>query len=82
VVSFGAFVELEDGIEALLHLTQMGDPPPQAPEAMFKIGDHLTAEIITLEPDRQRMGLSIKGGHAAEAMEAPDDQELAEAGAV
>jgi len=82
VVSFGAFVELEDGIEALLHLTQMGDPPPQTPEALFKIGDHLTAEIITLEPDRQRMGLSIKGGHAAEAMEAPDDQELAEAGAV
>jgi len=82
VVSFGAFVELEDGIEALLHLTQMGDPPPQSPEAMFKIGDHLTAEIITLEPDRQRMGLSVKGIQSDEEMKAPDDQELAEAGAI
>jgi len=82
VVSFGAFIELEDGIEALLHLTQMGNPPPASPEAMFKIGDHVTAEIITLEPDRQRMGLSLKGTRSHEEIEAPDDAALAEAGAV
>jgi small subunit ribosomal protein S1 len=82
VVSFGAFIELEDGIEALLHLTQMGDPAPQSAEALFKIGDHVTAEIITLEPERQRMGLSLKNGQTSEAQEAPNDEALAEADAV
>ncbi|MEJ2149674.1 MAG: S1 RNA-binding domain-containing protein, partial [Chloroflexota bacterium] len=60
VVSFGAFVELENGIEALLHISQLGDPPPQTPEEVVQPGDYIVTRVITLEPDRQRMGLSLK----------------------
>jgi small subunit ribosomal protein S1 len=60
VVSFGAFVELESGIEALLHVSQMSDPPPGDPTEVVHPGQHLVAQIIALEPQRQRMGLSLK----------------------
>ncbi len=64
VVSFGAFVELENGIEALLHVSQMGDPVPQSAEEVLRPGDRITAHIISLEPERQRMGLSLRPGGA------------------
>jgi small subunit ribosomal protein S1 len=60
VVSFGAFVELDNGIEALLHVSQMGDPAPQAPEELVRPGERITAKIVSLEPERQRMGLTLK----------------------
>jgi small subunit ribosomal protein S1 len=60
VVSFGAFVELDNGIEALLHVSQMGEPAPQAPEELVRPGERITAKIVSLEPDRQRMGLTLK----------------------
>ncbi len=60
VVSFGAFVELEDGIEALLHQSHMGTDDSASIEEMFKAGDTISAVVISLEPDRQRMGLSLK----------------------
>ncbi len=60
VVSFGAFIELDNGVEALLHVSQMGDPAPQAPEDILRAGDIVVAQIVSLEADRQRMGLSLK----------------------
>ncbi len=67
VVSYGAFVELENGIEALLHISEMGDPAPEDPSVLYAAGDEVTAQIISLEPDRQRMGLSMKTPVSAEA---------------
>src|SRR5690606_21428864 len=61
VVSFGAFVELDNGIEALLHISEISEPQPQRVEDVLAPGDHVVARIINLEPRRQRMGLSIKG---------------------
>ncbi len=60
VVSFGAFVELDNGIEALLHVSEVDEPAPQRMEDVVKPGDRLVAQIISLEPHRQRMGLSIR----------------------
>lgn len=60
VVSFGAFVELECGIEALLHISQIGDPSPEDPGEILTVGQRVTAQVISLEPHRQRMGLSLK----------------------
>ncbi len=70
VVSFGAFIELDNGIEALLHVSQMTEPTPQSAEELFRPGDHVVAKIISLEAERQRMGLSLKnmeGEHPEEA---------------
>lgn len=60
MVSFGAFVELETGIEALLHVSHISDPPPRDPAEALAVGQKVTAEVINLEPHRQRMGLSLK----------------------
>lgn len=60
VVSFGAFIELENGIEALLHISEISDPQPEHVEDALKPGDGVVAQIVNFEPHRQRMGLSIK----------------------
>jgi small subunit ribosomal protein S1 len=60
MVSFGAFVVLETGIEALLHVSHISDPPPHDPAESLVVGQKVTTQIINLEPHRQRMGLSLK----------------------
>lgn len=70
VVSFGAFVELTSGIEALLHISQMGNPPPARPEDVVVVGEHVVAKIIALEPSRQRMGLALDLASGPEVREA------------
>jgi small subunit ribosomal protein S1 len=79
VVSFGAFIELDNGVEALLHVSQMGDPAPQAPEDILRAGDTVVAQIVSLEADRQRMGLSLKSSvDAQEPSLAEDDAPISE----
>jgi len=73
VVSFGAFVEFEDGIEALLHQSHMGVDAPPTVEEGFRPGEIVSAVIISLEPDRQRMGLALKGALDAEDLPALDE---------
>lgn len=60
VAQFGAFVSLEPGIEALLHASQLADPMPADPTELVREGDRLLMRIISIEPDRQRLGLSLK----------------------
>lgn len=60
VAHFGAFVALEPGIEALLHISQMADPAPEHPSLLVHEGQRVLTRIISIEPDRQRLGLSLK----------------------
>lgn len=60
VAQFGAFVSLKPGIEALLHTSQMAEPPPEDPTGLLGEGQHLLMRIITIEAHRQRLGLSLK----------------------
>jgi small subunit ribosomal protein S1 len=60
VTQFGAFVSLDPGIEALLHASQISDPPPDDPTLLLSDGQTITARIISIEPHRQRLGLSIR----------------------
>ncbi len=79
VVSFGAFVELESGVEALLHVSQMGDPPPQNATEILKSGERIVSKIVSLEPQRQRMGLSLKDlAQQEQATASPEEVEHAE----
>ena len=77
VVSFGAFVELPNGIEALLHVSEMGAGPARHIEDVVQPGQRIVAEIINLEPHRQRMGLSIKNLTGNEKLDYPPEQEPA-----
>ncbi len=68
VVDFGAFVALDDGLEGLLHLSEMGDGSLKEPHSYVKKGDRLNLRISHLEPDKRRVGFTQRwGGQAAEA---------------
>lgn len=60
VTQFGAFISLPPGIEALLHTSQMTDPPPDDPRLVATEGQTLLMRVISIEPHRQRLGLSLK----------------------
>lgn len=57
--SFGAFISLEPGIEALLHVSQMSANPEENPLRHLYEGQKLLMRIISIESDRQRLGLSL-----------------------
>jgi small subunit ribosomal protein S1 len=60
VAQFGAFVSLDPGIEALLHTSQIADPTPEDPSLVVHEGQHLLMRVISIEADKQRLGLSLK----------------------
>ncbi len=60
VAQFGAFVSLDPGIEALLHTSQISDPQPEDPSLVVHEGQHLLMRVISIESDKQRLGLSLK----------------------
>lgn len=60
LTNFGAFVEIEPGLEGLLHLSQISAPPPSRPEDMLSEGERLVLRIISIEPNERRIGLSLK----------------------
>jgi transcriptional accessory protein Tex/SPT6 len=60
VVDFGAFVVLADGIEGLLHITEMGDGTLTEPYSYVKRGDVIPLQIVRIEKDRKRIGFTQK----------------------
>lgn len=70
VVDFGAFVALDDGLEGLLHLSEMGDGSLKEPHSYVKKGDRLSLRISHLEPEKRRVGFTQRWGtDAAEGTE-------------
>lgn len=65
VVDFGAFIALDDGLEGLLHLSEMGDGTLKEPHSYVKKGDRLKLRISRLEPDKRRVGFTQRGDGAA-----------------
>ncbi len=62
VVDFGAFVALDDGLEGLLHLSEMGDGSLKEPHSYVKKGDRLSLRISHLEPEKRRVGFTQRWG--------------------
>src|SRR5690606_28427638 len=79
VVDFGAFVALDDGLEGLLHLSEMGDGSLKEPHSYVKKGDRLSLRISHLEPEKRRVGFTQRWGtdavEAEESAEAPPADE-------
>ncbi len=57
---FGAFAELEHGLEGLIHVSEMSKEPVQKPEDAARIGDTVEVKILRVIPEEQKIGLSIK----------------------
>ena len=66
---FGAFVQLEDDINGLIHLSEISDQKVEDPKEFLSIGDDVEAVVINIDRDEHRIGLSIKqiGGKAKKA---------------
>ncbi len=58
--AFGAFVELPNGIEALVHVTELSDQPFGKVEDVVNKGEEVTAKVIKLDPEQKKVALSIK----------------------
>jgi small subunit ribosomal protein S1 len=62
LASFGAFARIEDGVEGLIHVSEMGDGRVQHPRDVVQEGDVVQARIIRIDPARKRIGLSMRQG--------------------
>jgi small subunit ribosomal protein S1 len=60
VVDFGAFAEIEEGVEGLIHVSELSDQPISHPKEVVKKGDLLLLRIIRIDIRRKRLGLSLK----------------------
>lgn len=60
ITAFGAFVELEGGIEALIHVTELSDQAFGKVEDVVSKGDEITARVIKLDPEHKKIALSMK----------------------
>ena len=67
VASFGLFVELENGIEALVHISQVSEERVEKLQDHFKAGDTVEARIVKIDKAERRLGLSIKAAKYDEA---------------
>jgi small subunit ribosomal protein S1 len=57
---FGIFVELDEGIEGLCHISEIDDDDRDNPEERFKVGDEVELRVIKLNPSERKIGLSYK----------------------
>jgi len=59
-VKFGAFVDLEGGLEGLIHISELSAKPVINPEDVVKVGDEVDVKILRVIPEEQKIGLSIR----------------------
>jgi small subunit ribosomal protein S1 len=79
LTDFGAFVELEPGVDGLLHISQMANRPIGRPDEIVNVGDELGLLVIRVDPNERRIGLSLKElAHAV--VPPPDVDELSRGG--
>ncbi len=60
LANFGAFARIQDGIEGLIHVSELSDDRVAHPRNVVKEGDEMTLRIIRIDPQRRRMGLSLR----------------------
>ncbi len=70
ITSFGAFVELQDHIDGLVHISQISEDRVEKIKDVLNVGDDVTARVIKIDLDERRIGLSIKAANY-------DDEQLA-----
>jgi len=72
VTDFGIFVEIEEGIEGLIHVSQLSTERVDRPANLYKVGDEVEAEVTQVDPREKRIGLSIKALRRSEEREEVD----------
>ncbi len=72
ITDFGVFVELEEGIEGLIHVSEISKEKIKTPVGRYEVGDTITAKVMNINTEDRRIGLSIK------RLEMDDEQSILE----
>jgi small subunit ribosomal protein S1 len=70
ITNFGVFVGLENGLEGLLHISELADHKVENPEDVVKVGEQIEVKVLRVDPDERKIGLSRKRVEWAEEAEA------------
>ncbi|MBV8928805.1 MAG: S1 RNA-binding domain-containing protein, partial [Mycobacteriaceae bacterium] len=60
LVPFGAFVQVGEGIEGLVHISELAERHVEVPDQVVQVGDEVTVEVLDVDMDRERVSLSLK----------------------
>jgi small subunit ribosomal protein S1 len=60
LVPFGAFVRLGDGIEGLVHISELSEQHVESPEQVVQVGDQVRVKVVDVDPPRRRISLSMR----------------------
>ena len=60
ITNFGVFVGLEDGLEGLLHISELSDDKIEDPETVVNVGDKIEVKVLRVDTDERKIGLSLK----------------------
>ncbi|WIY81632.1 30S ribosomal protein S1 [Propionimicrobium sp. PCR01-08-3] len=72
LVPFGAFVRVEDGIEGLVHVSELAERHVEIPEQVVSVGDEVMVKIIDIDLERRRISLSLKQANQGVDIQAED----------
>ena len=73
IADFGAFAQIEPGVEGLIHISEIADIAVAEPLKTVRPGDKVQAKVLRVDPKRQRIGLSLR-----QAQDAPPSEETQE----
>ena len=81
IVAFGAFVEIYEGIEGLVHISELANRHVERPDEVVSVGQQVQVKVIEIDSDRRRLSLSIKRveGQQVEPMIKPEPEAESEA---
>lgn len=73
ITAFGAFVELDNGIEGLIHVTELSDQPFGKIEDVVSKGTEVSAVVLKLDPEHKKIALTLKEAHPAGTQSSRDE---------
>jgi small subunit ribosomal protein S1 len=81
ITNFGVFIGLEDGLEGLLHISELAEHKVEDPEEVVKVGQDIEVKVLRVDTDERKIGLSLKRVEWGEEQErAAAEAEAAESG--
>ncbi len=72
LANFGAFVELEPGIDGLVHVSELSDRHVNRPSEVVAVGDPVTVKVLRVSPEERRVSLTMRGVHQTGGLPATD----------
>ncbi|MGC6443113.1 MAG: 30S ribosomal protein S1 [Rubripirellula sp.] len=60
ITNFGVFIGLEDGLEGLLHISELAEHKVEDPEEVVKVGEEIEVKVLRVDTDERKIGLSLK----------------------